>query len=1440
MVLVLLSCSLLGHAQYNELKFEHLLKEDGLSSSDVTSVVQDKQGFIWIGTIDGLNRYDGYTIKTYRNDQEDSTSLCDNKISVLFVDHQGVLWIGTENSGLSRYNQNTDSFTNFAPQVYEQHSLSFHYVTSITEDANKQLWVGTLSGLNKFDRKNQRFDQYFRGIRLQVTPETIVHLKERGLPNRFLTALHRLQKKEFYSHSSFLAALQKLVPPTDLKPYEHLIQSYMHVSTQAENIRSLEADTKGNIWIGLEQEGLALFNPASGRMNRYRHQPGDQHSLSNNEIMSLELDGNQLWIGTRGGGLNRLDIAQDKVYRYPYLKERSHIKDILKDSKNTIWYGDGFALSRYNRQEDSFTTYETYNSRSTGQATLAVNALYEDVQGTLWVACFQGGVVRTVVNNPFIHFSQNASARNGLTKSSVSTVLKDSKGNLWVGYYTMGIDVWDAQTNTKTHYTYKAGDPHSLGEGTVFKIFESSDGTIWVGTYRGGLQYFDTTRKRFVSYRHEPGNPKSINGNDIRDIAEDKQQNLWIAVHGGGIDKLDRKSNTFTHYRANYSDWQHSLANNWVFTVLADNKNRIWVGSVAGVSILAPGKRDFISYNQQNSALSHNNVRSIFSDKAGNVWVGTENGLNLFDEQQKDFVVYTEKNGLANNFIMGGVADKKGNLWISTNNGLSKFNAATQTFRNYSRLDGLQSNEFFPGAYSKGEENEVYFGGKNGLSVFNPEHIRDNPYKTPVVITDFKLFNKQVLVGKEQSPLRNNISQTREITLEHDQNVMSFEFVGLNLVRPEKNQYAYRMEGFEKNWNFVGNRRDATYTNLDPGEYTFRVKAANNDGLWNEQETLLKIIIRPPFWRTGWAYAFYACCILGLLYGYRSVTLYRERQKNKLRLEKLEAEKTHELDTLKLNFFANISHEFRTPLTLIGDPVDKLVREGGAMPSEERLGLYQLIQRNSSLLLRLISQLLDVSEADAGMMKLKVVKWDMVQFARSIADMFSYKAERNNIVYLFNSDTEAAEVYFDPDKLEKILYNLLSNAFKFTPEYGKIAVNLSLVSDARLLPSRLAAKDSSPGVYARIEVEDTGVGIPQEEKDRIFERFFQVEKKGYRKKGAGIGLTLVKQLVERHYGDIAVASEMGEGSKFTIWLPVHGQRFTSEELAFPDVDAKPEEGLTVKESVPEHEVAGAVPEAQVPGEVPLLLLVEDSQDVRNYLHYNFKGTYRIEEARNGAEGFEKAKAKMPDLIISDVLMPELSGIELCGKLKRNESTCHIPVILLTAQATEHSQLQGLETGADDYIAKPFSVPVLKAKVKNLIASRKLLKQQFLEDPGFKPAQLATNSLDEKFMERIVQVVEAHMPDSDFNPDMLASELGMSRSQLYRKMKGLTGLSVSIFIRNIRLRHATHLLQDKGLTVAEVAYSTGFSDPAYFSKCFKELYAKTPTDYIQEIGEALQD
>ncbi len=1431
LIMLLPACLEMVQAQSNELKFEHLTKEDGLSSSDITSVVQDQQGFIWIGTIDGLNRYDGYTIKTYRSNLDDSTSLCDNKISALYVDSEGVLWVGTENNGLSRYNKDTDSFTNFAPRVYDPKSLSFHFVTSITEDAHHNLWVGTLSGLNRFDRKTQQFKQYFREIELEVSAETILHLKERGLPFSVLEALQKLEQRVFKGQEHFLATLAQLLPEKDIAQYKQIIFSLVNLSTEAESIRSLEADASGNLWIGFEQEGLARFNPASNELSRYRHNAGDTNSLSNDEIMSLQLDGSQLWIGTRAGGLNRLDIQKNRIFRYPYEKEKSHIKCILKDSKNTIWFGDGYALSRYNQLEDSFLRYEYYDTRSSGQAALAVSTLYEDVQGNLWLGVQQGGVNRTIVNHPFVHFAQNSTTSTGLSKSSVSSVLKDSKGNLWVGYFTMGIDFWDAETNEKTHYSYNVQDTNSLGEGTVFKIFEASDGRIWVGTYRGGLQYFDESTRSFITYRHEPANPQSISGNDIRDITEDASGNLWVAVHGGGVSRLNLRTGAFKNYKANYPDWQHSLSNDWVFTVFADSKGRVWAGSVSGVSVLMPEKEHFISYNHQNSTLSHNSVRSIFEDNKGQIWIGTENGLNKFDEQRRDFVVYTERDGLPNNFIMGGMADQEGNLWISTNHGLSRFNEAEQSFRNYSMLDGLQSNEFFPGAYFKGEENQFFFGGKNGLNSFNPSAIRDNAYKTPVVITDFKLFNREVAIGGEQAPLQKHISQTHEIELSYDQNVMSFGFVGLNFVRPEKNQYAYMMEGFEKEWNYVGNRKEATYTNLDPGVYTFKVKAANNDGLWNEQEASLKVTVLPPFWQTSWAYGFYFCFVAIMLYAYRSATVYRERRRSRLRLEKLEAEKIHELDTLKLNFFANISHEFRTPLTLIGDPVDKLVSEGNSLRIDERQGLYQLIQRNSRLLLRLINQLLDISAADAGMMKLRVVQWDIVQFTRSIADAFAYKAEQNSIVYIFAPGTDAAEVYFDPDKLEKILFNLLSNAFKFTPECGKIAINLSVVDDATQLPARLQ-KEASSIQYVKIAVEDSGVGIPPEEKDKIFERFFQVEKKGYRKKGAGIGLTLVKQLVERHYGEVEVVSEMGKGSTFTIWLPVAAESFGADEFELADVKIPQEFGM---ESKPGAEEAPEIKEPlqeKVSADSPLLLLVEDSHDVRHYLRDNFKGKYRIEEASNGVEGFEKAVSKMPDLIISDVMMPELSGTALCRKLKSSESTCHIPVILLTAQAAEHNQLEGLETGADDYIAKPFSIPVLKAKVKNLIAVRKLLKQRFSEDPDFKPAEVAVNSLDKKFMERVLQIVEENMANSRFSPDVLASELGMSRSQLYRKMKGLTGLSVSIFIRNIRLREATRLLKDKGLTIAEIAYGTGFSDPAYFSKCFKEVYAKTPTDYIQ--------
>lgn len=1437
LLVLFLGCAGSLFAQTRELKFDHLSKEDGLSSSDITSIVQDKQGFVWIGTIDGLNRYDGYNIKIYRNAPEDSTSLCDNRISVLYVDHLGELWIGTENNGLSRYNRNTDTFVNYSYKPYDSKSLSYYYVTSIVEDADQNLWVGTLSGLNLFNRKKDNFTHFLREIRVEITTETINNLKERGLPEKVLAALRKLQDKVFEGSESLLALLAKELPDQELDPYKAAIFASAKIVTTAENIRSLESGDKQQLWLGFERQGLGLFDVVKKRLLRtFRHSETKPNSLSSDEIITLQASGEQLWIGTRSGGLNRFDTKKETFYRYPHTIERSYIKCLFRDSKNIVWFGDGEGLVRYDSESDTFFRYDQSGQSIKGLSNLFVSAIAEDVQGNLWVGCDQGGVNMATTRQSFVNMTQHANNPAGLSKESVSSVLKDSKGNLWVGYFSMGIDFWDAETNTKTHYSYSAYKPGSVGEGTVFKIFEDSRGRIWVGTYRGGLQYFDSDRKSFLSYRHNPDDSATISSNDIRDIAEDKAGDLWIACHGGGISKFDPEAKTFQHYRADYTNWRNGLSNNWVHTVFCDSKGRIWAGSVSGVSVLKPGEKNFKSYNHNNSNLSHNSVRAIIEDKDHNIWLGTENGLNLFEEQKKQFKVFTDKEGLPNSFIMGGVADKAGKLWISTNNGLSRFDPTADTFRNYSQLDGLQSNEFFPGAYFKTKDDEFYFGGKSGLNIFRPDAIKDNPYKTPLLITDFKLFNQPVPVGAEGSPLKKQVSQTEEIVLSHNQNVISFGYVGLNYIRPEKNQYAYRLVGFEENWNYVGNKREATYTNLDPGTYELQVKAANNDGFWNEQPTSLRIVVRAPWWRTYYAFATYAVLlVLGLMLG-RRIMLQRARERFILEQERREARQLHELDLMKLRFFTNISHEFRTPLSLILAPVEKLIKQ---VTDQQQQNQLVMMQRNGKRLLNLVNQLLDFRKLEMDGIGFYPSEGDLVKFTAETVHSFSQLSDKKHISLDFNSSLEALNTSFDVDKLEKILFNLLSNAFKFTPEGGHIAVEL-LLQQQEGESSRQEA-DEQLVKQVELRVRDSGIGIAPDKHEKIFERFYREELPNtIVNQGSGIGLSITKDFVKLHGGSIRVESQLGKGSCFVVTLPlkVLGNPAPAQQTE-SEQPAEQQQELVLEPAV--LQAAAMKPPLKKGAEkLPQVLLVEDNEDFRQYLKESLGQYFTIIEARHGKEGWQKALAELPDLVVSDLMMPEMDGIEFCKKLKADGRTCHIPFVLLTAHTAEEQKLRGLDIGANDYITKPFSFELLLSRLRNLIWQRQLMQQVFEKKISVETSQAEIISLDDKLMQKAIQVVEANLSDADFSVELLSRELGMSRAHLYKKMVSITGKSPVEFIRLVRLERAAQYLEKSQLTVAEVAYQVGFNNTRYFSRYFKSHYNVLPSMYAatkqEEEGE----
>ncbi|MEL6536029.1 MAG: ATP-binding protein, partial [Bacteroidota bacterium] len=1025
----------------------------------------------------------------------------------------------------------------------------------------------------------------------------------------------------------------------------------------------------------------------------------------------------------------------------------------------------------------------------------------------------------------------------------------DSQGRLWVGYYQTGIDVFSADRQSRRYIPYMEGDEQGLGAGTVFKIFEDRQGQIWVGTYRGGLQKYQEDSGTFYSYRHDEEDPYSISGNDIRDIAEDAQGRLWLAVHGGGVNSFDPNTGRFEHWRSANSPNQRTLADDWVFCLEVDRRGHVVVGSVQGVSWLNPQDGTTKDYNQANSGLAHNRVRSLAFDDRTRLWVGTENGLSRWLPEQESFMNYGEVEGLPNSFIDGIIEDPLGKLWLSTNDGLVRLHPDEGAFEHYTKRDGLQGPEFFPGAYTQSEQGTLYFGGQQGITWLTPSEIIPNRYLPPVHLTAFRLFNQPVKIGEPESPLTQHVSQTDRIVLEHDQNFVGFEFVALNYVRPEKNRYEYRLDGLENHWNAAGNRTEASYTNLSPGTYKFRVRGANNDGLWNPEEATVELVVRPPWWLGPWAYGVYSILFLLGLYGFKQFSLNRERLKNSLALAKVEAEKERELDRMKLKFFANISHEFRTPLTLLLGPLEKLLGENAPQRKDQRTDipttvegrkLLRLMERNGQRLLRLINQLLDITELEAGFMALRVSEGNVQEFARTILEAFEYRAVHKQIKVEFSAFPSRQSAWFDADKLEKILYNLLSNAFKFTPEGGTIRLSLSqsTVAPGHKIPAHLVQPQANGQRFVRLVVEDSGPGIPEAEVSKIFDRFYQVSQTAYKNPGTGIGLALTRDLVERHYGDISVESSPEQGTRITLWLPVSEERYTQEEITNDQLDLAPRMRSiqTMNRQAGETEELPCPTAAWTEGEdLPTLMVVEDNDDIREFVRLECQDAYRIIEARNGEEGLAMALEQIPDLVISDVMMPRMDGLELCKLMKADHRTSHIPVILLTARSSEQYTLQGLATGADDYITKPFSVPVLKARMQNLLDTRKRLQAYYGHSqpaPAEAPpaAKEGVSGAEEAFLAKARIYVEEHLADTDLNPDNLASALLMSRAQLYKKLKALTGLSVSIFVRHVRLAKALLLLQeDSDRPVGEVGYFVGFSDPAYFTKCFKERYGMAPSE-----------
>lgn len=1333
--------------QIQSIKFKNLSVQDGLSRSWVKCIYQDKYGFLWFGTSDGLNKYDGYTFKIYKHNLSSKNSLNHNNITAIYEDNKGTLWVGTQ-VGLNIYNRVTDEFI---PTTAIQ-----TYVDCVYEYENGIQLIGTPVGLYVMNPKDLSAKQVY-------SDSYVMDIFMDNKNNCWLATINGL-----------------LLVDTSDYSYHTIILPGFEESSGDNSIQKLLQDSEGRIWIGTSKQGLFLMdfpegNPLKPAFYQYKPDPFNKKSVSQGAIYAISEDNNKhLWIGTENGGLNILDLI-----------------DFDRNNCN-------FHYFTHNPNDNSSTSNNS------------IHTIYMDNQNTIWLGVYDGGLnYYNELSQKFIYVKQNPNSNNSLNNNHINVIYEEDN-KLWIGTEE-GLNIWDKKSDTYTHYTHDYTDAYSIGSNAIWAIYRDSRGSMWIGTWGGGLNLFNEKTGKFKRYFFNANDSTSIGGNNIYGITEDKNGLIWIASMLGGLNSFDYKTQKFTRYK--YKAGRNNLPTDWLCEVHESINGELWIATTEALTLFDRKTGKFIVFknNPQNiRSISYNGITDIFEDSKQNIWLGTNNGLNLFHRDDSSFSCYLVENGLPNNSIKAICEDDEGNLWLTTNNGLSKFIDAINIpdnprFINYDITDGLQGNEFTDRSICKGKDGIIYIGGANGFNAFYPDKIKENPFIPEIVFTDFLIYNKSITSEAKDSPLQCHISMANEVKLTRKHAVFSIEFAALNFIAPEKNEYAYKLEGFDKDWNYIGSKRVATYTNLDPGKYIFMVKATNNDGIWNGKAKELIINILPTWWQTKIAKAIYLLIGLIALYFFRKYTIISTTDKNKLWLEHIENQKNEELNKLKFQFFTNISHELRTPLTLISGPINRLLQADYAKKE------LKLIKNNVNRLTTLVDQILDFRRIESDRMELNLKKIDVIEIIQNTFFNFTDLAEQRRINLEFNSSINELIIDIDEDKIQKIISNITSNAIKYTSEGGMIKLKIFIESNS------LENKD-----LLKIVINDTGDGISKGNIDKIFDLFFTSNELSNRTVGTGIGLHLTKKLIELHGGSISVKSEPGIGSKFKIVMPIEKSQFLSHQ-----------KGLVIEKKFAEPEAKTQDISQGIAHEYTILI-IDDNIDICNYLDDILKEKYNTIKENNPLNSFDLILKYLPDLIISDVMMPEMDGFELCKKIKTDIQFSHIPVILLTAKATTEDHIAGFDIGADEYIYKPFDDNLLISRIDNLLRQREQLRNHFIGSDGTIDHKIDVNSLDKKFMEEILFTIEQHYKNYEFNVNKIIDEIGMSRSVFYKKFKSLSNQSINDLIKNYRLKRAEELLSKNQNNISEIAYDCGFSDPAYFSKVFKDQYHVSPKNYKKSL------
>ncbi len=1408
LICIFLSSPFFSLRAIDGLKFENITNKNGLSHNTVRSIMQDTRGFIWFSTINGLNRYDGREFVVMLP-QFNSYFFNESKIKKTVEDRNGRIWVLSTSGLVDCYDTHTESFVNYngrnkpgiyldiqvmsngdvwlwgkkegacriryeadkqVVKLYDMNSIQTNNVNFVFEDSERQIWLGT-------DRELYRIDQ--------------------GIPEYCLTGDDNLN-------------------------FQHANESGKYIYFFTWNNRIIIVDKNRKTYVGKIdipfQEGIFIINHTAvlnedkilvaGKQGTYLLHTDVPEITSAKEIFdNEELKGTRIlfdnkgdpWIYNKSGIIRRYEKTTQTFKQIelipPFILPVIDLEryDIWVDSRGIAWittYGNGlFALEP---DTGILTHFTRYNS---GLKTNYLLSVFEDRSGEIWVGTEHTGITKISLtkyrNDIFFPDPDKSNPENKI----IRTIYQDKSGDIWIGTKSGNIYVFDENFHPENMLP--------LSQGMPYCITEDNRGNKWIGTKGNGLLIFSEHTTGYRTYVHNPFDTTSLSNNSIYSILIDSMQNTWIGTFGGGLLYVDKSGEDLTFKRLPGIDENQKF----VRCLLQDKTGKIWVGGNNGIVIFEsdrifrePDHLQRIYFDQSNSnSLNHNEVKCIFEDSSGQIWIGTSGGgLNLAlrngTSDEFRFIHYTSEDGLVNDVVQSIEEDDNRNLWISTESGVSKFNLDTKTFENYNFADTWESDLFCESSSFKRRDGKLMFGSYNGMYILDPATFINDFSELPVLLTKLFVNGITVIPGGTDSPLSKSITETESIRLKHGQNSFSIEFSSLNFSDEHSGRYTYILENYDKEWNPITQYNVATYKNVPTGNYIFRVKGSNRSGVMVDRETVLEIIVVPPFWKSSKAIAIYIMLVLMVCFFAGKLIVKMNNLNNAVEVER-------RLTEYRLRFFTNISHEFRTPLTIIKGSIENM-SEMSPLPSSLKKQV-DILEKSASRLMRLIDQLLEFRKIQKEELELIPEKTEAVGFFADIYNMFIETAERNNVHYTFSSNKDSAVILMDRGKMDKVAFNLLSNAFKHTPKNGNIFMKLYFDDENN---------------HWQLIVSDSGIGIPADKRSLLFQRFKQIN---YSKSGIGIGLNLTYEFVNMHRGQIEYADSEWGGASFIVTVPMDESIYSQETAnSHPLVSIESEE---ITETIENNDLKET-------SKIYKILIIEDDEEIRSFLNEQLKNSFTVLTSSNGSQGLEIANKEQPDLIICDIMMPEMNGFDVTKNLKSNFHSSHIPIILLTAHSSIEHQVEGIEAGADAYIVKPFSTKYLMARIVKLIEQREKLQHKFSQEPGLGLTTISTTDKDKQFIEKIHAIIEKNLDNSEFSVETFAQAVHLGRTMLYKKVKGITGYSPNEYVRVIRLKRAAELLRTTDLNVSEIAYKVGFNDPFYFSRCFKEQFSLSPIQF----------